>query len=372
VRFLPLLAAALALGAPAIGQQTGLDRSAPDVLDAQPPSARVTGGPADLAIHSRDCREFPQSVVRRRIVDLAVQEWAYFGFAIVDQTDDGESAREPGPGPGRGRRRGAGGESPRTASSIAGYWAVTPDGPWIVDAQKALWQRSGDESARWRYAWSAAFVSWVICESGIASTDAFRRGVAHHTYIDQAIRARDVANARGAFRAFEAGERDIAPGDLLCTARRPAYQSLAERRPQMGEGARTHCDIVVKVDEPAARLFAIGGNVRGTVGLKAMPVARARGVLRVVAPPPDRGGRPIFAHLKLAETYAAADPFDASPAVRALGGGGPLPSAWGAAAGLVGRGARDSARGSPMARLTCFGRRTGGGSARHDAMGRAT
>jgi hypothetical protein len=112
----------------------------------------------------------------------------------------------------------------------------------------------------------------------------------------------------------------------------------------MGEGARTHCDIVVKVDEPAARLFAIGGNVRGTVGLKAMPVARARGVLRVVAPPPDRGGRPIFAHLKLAETYAAADPFDASPAVRALGCGGPLPSAWGAAAGLVGRGDLDCAR----------------------------
>ena len=50
------------------------------------------------------------------------------------------------------------------------------------------------------------------------------------------------------------GPAPVAPGDLLCSGRRPAYTRLAERRTQMGEGARTHCDIVVKVDLEQALL----------------------------------------------------------------------------------------------------------------------
>jgi hypothetical protein len=37
---------------------------------------------------------------------------------------------------------------------------------------------------------------------------------------------------------------------------------------QMGVGARTHCDVVVKIDEPAGRIHAIGGNVGRAVSLK--------------------------------------------------------------------------------------------------------
>jgi hypothetical protein len=171
-----------------------------------------------------------------------------------------------------------------------------------------------------------------MCEGGLAGMDQFQRDVAHHRYIDQAIRARD-GRARGAaFAAHEPGEVEIAPGDLLCTARRPAYRTLAERRRQMGVGARTHCDVVVKVDEAAGRVFAIGGNVRGTVGLKAFPAARTGGILRVA----DRGGRPIFAHLKLSAAYVPVDVFDASPAVQALScTASGAPSTWRTAAALV-------------------------------------
>jgi hypothetical protein len=315
-------------------QQAGLERRPAELLDAVPPSARVAGTPGQMAVRERGCRSFPPAEVRRRIVELAIQEWAFFGFSVVDRTDDGE---EDGEERGRGWRRRGGdpAEAARVASSIGGYWAVTPDGAWILDSQNEIWRRTDGQVTRWRYAWSAAFVSWVMCESGLAGMDQFRRDVAHHRYIDQAIRARG-ARGRAAFVAHEPGEAEIAPGDLLCSARRPAYRTLAERRRQMGAGARTHCDIVVKVDPVAGRVFTIGGNVRGTVGLKVFPAARAGGVLRVVDPADDRGGRPLFAHLELDRSYGAADVFDGSPAVRALSCGGPGGAAtWRTAAALV-------------------------------------
>jgi hypothetical protein len=148
-----------------------------------------------------------------------------------------------------------------------------------------------------------------MCEGGLGSPDQFQRAIAHHVYIDQGIRARDQNAPRAAFVAYDVGEAAIAPGDLLCTARRPAYGALKDRRRQIGTGARTHCDIVVKVDVAAQRMLAIGGNVRGTVGLKIMP-ARTR-------------GRPVFAHLKLRTAPSDGDAFDTSPTIKALGCAGP-------------------------------------------------
>src|SRR5213593_3723019 len=102
----------------------------------------------------------------------------------------------------------------------------------------------------------------------------FQRAIAHHVYIDQAIRARDGGAPQTAFTAYDPGEAEIEPGDLVCTSRRPAYRNLAERRRQMGVGARTHCDVVIKVDEPGQRIFAIGGNVRRSVVMELLPAVR--------------------------------------------------------------------------------------------------
>ena len=153
-----------------------------------------------------------------------------------------------------------------------------------------------------------------MCESGLDKSAEFRRAVAHHTYIDQAIRARDGRGSPAAFTAYEIGETTISPGDLLCSGRRPAYRTLAERRSQMGEGARTHCDVVVKLDDVHDRILTIGGNVRGTVGLKLMPAVRQPDVgLR-----PEGGTRRMFAHLKLRAEPIEADALDRSPTMRAV------------------------------------------------------
>jgi hypothetical protein len=309
-----LVTAAISFAAPA-----PLDRLSSELLDIVPPTERVSGAPGEMTIQQRACRAFPAEDVRRRIVDAAVQEWGYFGFSVVDQTLP--DAAYPGASRGFDRPPRLGWtESARVADSIAGYWTVTPDGSWILERQNRAWRGPNGEGARWRDPWSAAFVSWVMCEGGLGETSQFQRSVAHHVYIDQAIRARDEGEPQAAFEAYDVGEAIIQPGDLLCTARRGAYRTLDERRAHLGIGARTHFDIVVKVDEASDLILAIGGNVRGSVRLKLWPAERREG--RPLYPMDQSripGGRAVFAHLKLRADPVEADALDNSPTIKALG-----------------------------------------------------
>ena len=69
-----------------VAQQSALDRLPTDQLDVVPPSGRVSGALGSLTVRETSCRSLPGGRVRRRIVDVAVQEWAPFGFTVVDQT----------------------------------------------------------------------------------------------------------------------------------------------------------------------------------------------------------------------------------------------------------------------------------------------
>lgn len=333
-----VLAVALIAGAvapDAYAQQAGDGRLPASVFDVAPPSARVRGVPGTMAVQSRPCPALAAANARRRVVDVAVQEWAFFGLRVADATDVDDDAPGPGAGDGGnfdGRRRGRGRLSPaeatRVASSIAGYWAVTPEGSWIVARQNERWEGPDGIAARWNAPWSAAFISWVMCEAGLGATSQFQRAIAHHAYIDQAIRARDGRASASAFEAYDAGETTIVPGDMLCSSRRPAYRTIADRRRQIGVGARSHCDIVVKVEEARGRILAIGGNVRGVVSLKILPAVRESGkALRAGTGDDDR---PMFAHLKLRGAPIDAGALDTSPTIRAFGCARPA-----AAAGLV-------------------------------------
>jgi hypothetical protein len=259
--------------------------------------ARVRGQPGAMSVRPGGCSTKPSAEAKPRIVELAMQEWTFFGSRITDSIvaqDDGGSPA----GVRRGRRSWLPpAEAARLAASIAGYWAVTPEGPWIVARQNDRWNGEDGIAARWNAPWSAAFISWVMCEAGLGTTARFERAIAHHVYIDQAIRARDGREPQAAFVAYDTGETAIAPGDLLCSSRRPVYRTIAERRRQMGVGARSHCDIVVEVDEARQRIHAIGGNVRGVVSLKRLPAVRVAG--RPLRADVIDDARPVFAHLKL-------------------------------------------------------------------------
>ena len=239
----------------------------------------VRGAPGEMTVQSRPCRILPTGETRRRIVDVAVQEWGFFGFRIVDQTEVDDRAAPGGDAAGgggaspdlrRGGRRVAAssGGGARVAASIAGYWAVTPEGSWIVGRQNDAWQGPDGTAVRWNAPWSAAFVSWVMCEAGLGT-----RASSSAPSPTMRTSTRPSVPATGARRRRRLppttpAKRSITPGDLLCSSRRPAYRTIAERRRQIGVGARTHCDVVVKVDEARERILAIGGNVRGVVSLK--------------------------------------------------------------------------------------------------------
>jgi hypothetical protein len=259
--------------------------------------ARVRGQPGGMSVRPAACSTTPAVETKRRIVELAMQEWSFFGSRVADPAAVEDSSGSQAGGR-RGRRsRLPPDEAARVAASIAGYWAVTPEGAWIVARQNDRWNGEDGIAARWNAPWSAAFISWVMCEAGLGANARFERAIAHHVYIDQAIRARDGREPQSAFVAYDTGERAIAPGDLLCSSRRPVYRTIAERRRQMGVGARSHCDIVVEVDEARQRIHAIGGNVRGVVSLKLLPAVRVAG--RPLRADVLDENRPVFAHLKL-------------------------------------------------------------------------
>ena len=78
---------------------------------------------------------------------------------------------------------------------------MTPDGSWILDRQNRIWRASSGALQRWRDPWSAAFISWVMCEGGLSeSARSFKRAIAHYVYIDQAIEARDENSERDCLR----------------------------------------------------------------------------------------------------------------------------------------------------------------------------
>ena len=299
----------LLLAAPAAAQER-LPREALDVI---PPSDRVTGERGDLRIVQRACRVGPTPWARRRIVEIAAQEWAVFGFQTFDARPvetrrlpegvvaDSVNPVLPAPRQARhGVRFGSWESERRMDASIAGYWSATRDGDEIVARQNRAW-RDGEGETPWVEPWSAAFVSWVMCEAGLGDMSQFRRDIAHWRYIDQAIEARDGAAPDSAYVAQEPGEQELAPGDLLCNARGATrYRALADRRAEMGRHAPLHCDIVVRVDRQARTAAVIGGNVVNGVSLTILPLTgEGAGALRPVSTGDLAGARNMFAHLSL-------------------------------------------------------------------------
>lgn len=316
-------AGAAILGRTAFAESAFLDRGGETGVAPVSPADRVVGEPGRMRVVDGACPSLPLESSRQRIVDLAAQEWAYFGFSVTDRVREqdersavdralasilrGDTWRRRA----RDFSRMRGPDFGRVTPSIAGYWAATPDGQTMLDRQNAIWSRTIGSGSRWRDPWSAAFISWVMCEAGIGQDARFQRSIAHREYIDQAIRARDGAAPGTAFVAHDLGEQAIVPGDLLCSGTRSGYRTIDDRRRQMGRGASTHCDAVVSVVESAGIIMAIGGNVRRSVSLKRLPAERARGAHLVPS-------GEFFAHLKLRAGTVSADALAESPTVERM------------------------------------------------------
>ena len=114
------------------------------------------------------------------------------------------------------------------------------------------------------YAWSAAFVSYVMRSAGAATR--FPYSPAHHTYID-------LARGGGGGWVVSAQAPDAYPpnvGDLICASRTRIPLRFAD----LPAGVyAAHCDIVV--GGTPGLLSVVGGNVDDAVTMKHVPTTAA-------------------------------------------------------------------------------------------------
>jgi hypothetical protein len=154
--------------------------------------------------------------------------------------------------------------------------------------------------------WSAAFVSYVMRQSGVAA-NAFQFANAHRAFIYDAF-AESVAEATHApqetndrlYRACPVATTRPRAGDLICDQREPALAGAsdgavrerirAELAGSTGTRSvrRTHCEVVAFIDAPARKMYTIGGNVSQSVAARQMNL---RNGLKVSVPQKGNCGR---------------------------------------------------------------------------------
>lgn len=151
--------------------------------------------------------------------------------------------------------------------------------------------------------WSAAFISYVVRQSG-GTADTFRFANAHAAYIYDAF-ATGLAEADKdddrLYRACPITTTKPRLGDLICNQREPAFAEASERavreriRSDLASGSaarsirRTHCEVVAYVDARARKVYTIGGNVNQAVAARKLNL---RGDLRVSPVQHGRCARP--------------------------------------------------------------------------------
>lgn len=275
------------------------------------------------------CPAYGAIDVRARMVDLAAAEWAYFGMPALDFTRASESAAPRADGldivdsrlnfsigervSRRALRLGLMEDDDAVRPAIAGYWAATGNDE-ALRIQALV--NYGDREAGWSQPWSAAFVSWLACESGL-SPPQFRRSGRHFDYLRAAVDARDGQNPEHAYIAYDLGEAKPTHGDLICAARAGSgFASIADIRNHAADDSTAlHCELVVKTDPTHARLYSIGGNVAHAVTLSVIATnadGRPLGDLDVI------GANRWFAVLKFRGVPHPAHDLDCTPAILGL------------------------------------------------------
>jgi hypothetical protein len=201
-----------------------------------------------------------QSFSRTEAVAIALREWRAFGQLVNDEPPAMRPARAPDDKP----ERQAG-----LWERVGDYWRLgqNPDRP------EAMWTGKHDEAGREfpaskedRFAWSAAFVSYVMRSADAGAR--FPYASSHHVYINIARQMSLGTTTGWAVMAERVDAYAPKPGDLVCFSRtrRPLhFENLPTRH-----AFPAHCDIVIRNDPPT--MTVVGGNVDDAVTEKHVPV----------------------------------------------------------------------------------------------------
>src|SRR3954451_6938845 len=132
-----VLFAPLALSAVARGES--MPRLPRSVFDVVSPESRISGPRGYMKIDEQRCRIGVTADARRRIVDIAVQEWAFFGSHTVDLSRGGLRTMPQGLSVATQGAELVAPTDPAMDTTIEGYWSATPDGPSVLAKQNAYW-----------------------------------------------------------------------------------------------------------------------------------------------------------------------------------------------------------------------------------------
>jgi hypothetical protein len=195
---------------------------------------------------------------REAVVAIALREWRLFGQHVADPQADATRFTKPEREEGIWQR-------------VGEYWwlglnAGSPETAWTGkhDAHGTVFPPDVDGD----YAWSAAFVSYVMRIAGAGRR--FPYSADHADYINAARRVSLGQTNAWLVSAERVQDYAPRPGDLVCFGRGTAKGLRYDDLPTP-ELFTSHCDIVVDTMIPG-RIAVIGGNVEDSVTMNQVPV----------------------------------------------------------------------------------------------------
>jgi len=197
-----------------------------------------------------------QRFSRAAVVAIAMREWRLFGSQVND--DNHLNWDKPERNEGLWQR-------------VGEYWFVgmnqgAPEQRWTGKHDGNGHEFAPEDDGH--YAWSAAFVSYVMRIAGAGK--AFPYAADHAFYINAAKRMTLGRDHGWLVTAERPNAYAPLPGDLICHGRGSA-ESLHYDDLPTAELFTSHCDIVVDVSKPGV-IAVIGGNVQDTVTMRHIPV----------------------------------------------------------------------------------------------------
>jgi hypothetical protein len=198
------------------------------------------------------------SFSRDAVVAIALREWRLFGQNVADLDADASRVIKPEREEGLWQRVGEYWWLGLNAGAAESGWTGKHDGHGSVFSPDV----DGD------YAWSAAFISYVMRIAGAGQR--FPYSADHAVYINAARRVS--LGQTSAWVVSAERVQDYAPrlGDLVCFGRGKAKGLRYEDLPT-DELFTSHCDIVVEASVPG-RIGVMGGNIEDSVTLNYVPV----------------------------------------------------------------------------------------------------
>jgi hypothetical protein len=205
---------------------------------------------------------------RSAAVAIAQGEWRYWGSPVIDAPPaayhpvDAQAMRERDPG---------------DWQQVGLYWWLGMNAGHNYDRWTGKHNATGktfQPAINGRFAWSAAFISYIMRIAGAGPHFPYAPDHAH--YIDYAWNAAHGKIANPLLVAENPATYAPIPGDLICAGRGRAGSMTYADLPSYGFFP-AHCAIVV--EQTPSMLSVIGGNVDDTVALTHVPTT-ARNTLQ--------------------------------------------------------------------------------------------